>query len=52
MPRHRRPLRNLVAGRVVSGPTFVDGLRVAEVTDAVIAAAANGSRVAVTRRTV
>ena len=48
----RNTLRNLTAGRVVSGPTFVDGLRVAEVTDAVIAAAASGSRVPVTRRVV
>jgi predicted dehydrogenase len=46
----RNTLRNLAAGRVLSGPTFVDGLRVAEVTDAVIEAAASGSRVAVTRR--
>jgi predicted dehydrogenase len=48
----RNTLRNLAAGHVVSGPTFVDGLRVAEVTDAVIEAAASGSRVAVTRRAV
>jgi predicted dehydrogenase len=48
----RNTIRNLVAGHVVSGPTFVDGLRVAEVTDAVIEAAASGSRVAVTRRAV
>jgi predicted dehydrogenase len=48
----RNTLRNLAAGRVLSGPTFVDGLRVAEVTDAVIEAAASGSRVAVTRRAV
>ena len=34
----RNTLRNLAAGTVMSGPTFVDGLRVAEVTDAVIAA--------------
>ena len=46
----RNTLRNLVAGHVVSGPTFVDGLRVAEVTDAVIEAAASGARVEVTRR--
>jgi predicted dehydrogenase len=46
----RNTLRNLVAGEVLSGPTFVDGLRVAEVTDAVIAAAASGSTVAVKRR--
>jgi predicted dehydrogenase len=46
----RNTLRNLAAGTVVSGPTFVDGLRVAEVTDAVIAAVASGSSVAVTRR--
>jgi len=46
----RNTLRNLSSGKVVSGPTFVDGLRVAEVTDAVINAAASGSRVAVTRR--
>ena len=46
----RNTLRNLAAGTVLSGPTFVDGLRVAEVTDAVIAAAAGGSSVAVTRR--
>ena len=45
----RNTLRNIVGGAVASGPTFVDGLRVAEVTDAVIAAAANGSTVAVTR---
>ena len=45
----RNTLRNLAAGTVLSGPTFVDGLRVAEVTDAVIAAAASGSSVAVTR---
>lgn len=48
----RNTLRNLAAGCVLSGPTFIDGLRVAEVTDAVIQAAASGSRVAVTRRTV
>ncbi|MGZ7023016.1 MAG: Gfo/Idh/MocA family protein [Ilumatobacteraceae bacterium] len=48
----RNTLRNLAAGRVVTGPTFVDGLRVAEVTDAVIEAAAGGAKVAVTRRTV
>jgi predicted dehydrogenase len=47
----RNTLRNLSAGKVLSGPTFVDGLRVAEVTDAVIAAVAGGSSVAVTRRT-
>jgi predicted dehydrogenase len=46
----RNTLRNLAAGTVISGPTFVDGLRVAEVTDAVIAAVASGSTVAVTRR--
>ena len=46
----RNTLRNLAAGTVLSGPTFVDGLRVAEVTDAVIAAAASGSHVAVKRR--
>ncbi len=46
----RNTLRNLAAGSVVSGPTFVDGLRVAEVTDAVIAAVASGSSVPVTRR--
>ena len=46
----RNTLRNLAAGTVVSGPTFVDGLRVAEVSDAVIAAVADGSTVAVTRR--
>lgn len=46
----RNTLRNLAAGTVLSGPTFVDGLRVAEVTDAVIEAAASGARVAVTRR--
>jgi predicted dehydrogenase len=46
----RNTLRNLAAGKVLSGPTFVDGLRVAEVTDAVIAAVATGSTVAVTRR--
>lgn len=48
----RNTLRNLAAGRVGSGPTFVDGLRVAEVTDAVIEAAASGSSVAVIRRTI
>ena len=48
----RNTLRNLVAGHVVSGPTFVDGLRVAEVTDAVIAAAATGARVDVVRHEV
>jgi predicted dehydrogenase len=48
----RNTLRNLAAGTVISGPTFVDGLRVAEVTDAVIAAVASGSTVAVTRRLV
>ncbi len=48
----RNTLRNLAAGTVVSGPTFVDGLRVAEVTDAVIEAAATGSSVAVTRHAV
>ena len=48
----RNTLRNLAAGTVLSGPTFVDGLRVAEVTDAVIEAAASGSRVAVTRRSI
>lgn len=46
----RNTLRNIVAGSVQSGPTFVDGMRVAEVTDAVIAAAASGSTVAVERR--
>ncbi len=46
----RNTLRNLAAGKVLSGPTFVDGLRVAEVTDAVIAAVASGSSVAVSRR--
>jgi predicted dehydrogenase len=45
----RNTLRNLAAGTVLSGPTFIDGLRVAEVTDAVIAAAASGSSMAVTR---
>ncbi len=48
----RNTLRNLSAGKVLSGPTFVDGMRVAEVTDAVIAAVATGSSVAVTRRVV
>jgi predicted dehydrogenase len=48
----RNTLRNLAAGRVVSGPTFVDGLRVAEVTDAVIAAAATRATVPVHRRVV
>ena len=47
----RNTLRNLSAGKVLSGPTFVDGLRVAEVTDAVIAAVASGSSEPVTRRT-
>ena len=47
----RNTLRNLSAGKVLSGPTFVDGLRVAEVTDAVIAAVASGSSEAVRRRT-
>jgi predicted dehydrogenase len=46
----RNTLRNLSAGKVLSGPTFVDGLRVAEVTDAVIAAVVSGSSVEVTRR--
>jgi predicted dehydrogenase len=48
----RNTLRNLSAGKVLSGPTFVDGLRVAEVSDAVIAAVASGASVEVTRRTV
>ena len=48
----RNTLRNLAAGTMLSGPTFVDGLRVAEVTDAVIEAAASGARVAVTRRSI
>ncbi len=48
----RNTLRNLSAGKVLSGPTFVDGLRVAEVTDAVIAAVASGAGVEVTRRLV
>lgn len=47
----RNTLHNIAVGTVVNGPTFVDGLRVAEVTDAVIAAASSGSTVAVTRRT-
>ena len=47
----RNTLRNLSAGKVLSGPTFVDGLRVAEVTDAVIASVASGSSEPVTRRT-
>jgi len=46
----RNTLRNLAAGKVLSGPSFVDGLRVAEVTDAVIAAVASGSSAAVVRR--
>ena len=46
----RNTLRNLAAGTVLSGPTFVDGLRVAEVSDAVIAAVAGGSTVSVMRR--
>ncbi|MEP6661209.1 MAG: Gfo/Idh/MocA family oxidoreductase [Acidimicrobiales bacterium] len=46
----RNTLRNVAAGRVLSGPTFVDGLRVAEVTDAVIEAATTGTTVAVQRR--
>lgn len=48
----RNTLRNLAAGTVLAGPTFVDGLRVAEVTDAVIAAASSGAKVEVTRRLV
>jgi predicted dehydrogenase len=48
----RNTLRNLAGGKVRSGPTFVDGLRVAEVTDAVIAAVASGSSVEVTRRVI
>jgi predicted dehydrogenase len=48
----RNTLRNLAAGTVLGGPTFVDGLRVAEVTDAVIEAATSGSKVEVARRTV
>ena len=48
----RNTLRNLSAGKVLSGPTFVDGLRAADVTDAVIAAAASGSSVEVTRRAI
>ena len=40
------------AGKVLSGPSFVDGLRVAEVTDAVIAAVASGSSATVVRRTI
>jgi len=48
----RNTLRNLAAGKVLSGPSFVDGLRVAEVTDAVIAAVETGSSVAVVRRSV
>lgn len=48
----RNTLRNVAAGRVLSGPTFVDGLRVAEVTDAVIDAAGRGVTVAVQRRIV
>lgn len=43
-------MRNLAAGEVRSGPTFIDGLRVTEVTDAVIKAAVSGSTVAVNRR--
>ena len=46
----RNTLRNLAAGKVLSGPTFVDGLRVAEVTDAVIVAVASGKSEPVTRR--
>jgi predicted dehydrogenase len=46
----RNTLRNLAAGKVLTGPTFVDGLRVAEVTDAVIAAVASGSGADVIRR--
>jgi predicted dehydrogenase len=48
----RNTLRNLAAGKVLSGPSFVDGLRVAEVTDAVIAAVASGSSEPVVRRAV
>src|SRR3954452_18385671 len=48
----RNTLRNIAAGKVLSGPTFVDGLRVAEVTDAVIAAVESGSSAAVIRRTI
>jgi len=46
----RNTLRDLAAGTTGSIPTFVDGLRVAEVVDAVIEAAAGGSVVPVTRR--
>jgi predicted dehydrogenase len=48
----RNMLRNIAAGVVISGPTFTDGLRVAEVTDAVIDAAASGRRVDVTRNVI
>jgi predicted dehydrogenase len=48
----RSTLRNLSAGKVLAGPTFVDGLRVAEVTDAVITAVASGSAVEVIRRAI
>ena len=48
----RNTLRNLAAGEVVAGPTFVDGLRVAEVTDAALEAAATGVTVPVTRLSV
>jgi predicted dehydrogenase len=48
----RNMFRNISAGKVLSGPTFVDGLRVAEVSDAVIAAVASGGTEAVTRRTI
>ncbi|HSB87270.1 MAG TPA: hypothetical protein VLD86_13230, partial [Ilumatobacteraceae bacterium] len=48
----RNTLRNIAAGKVLAGPTFVDGLRVAEVTDAVLEAASTGTRVSVSRRRV
>ena len=48
----RNTLRNIAAGKVLSGPSFVDGFRVAEVTDAVIAAVASGSSAPVIRRTI
>ncbi len=47
----RNTLKAIVAGTPGSSPSFVDGLRVAEVTDAVIEASVSGSSVAVTRHT-
>jgi predicted dehydrogenase len=47
----RNTLKAIAAGTQGSSPSFVDGLRVAEVTDAVIEAAASGTTVAVVRHT-